>query len=288
MEELMLIFAATMPKGNIVPRFKTAKRLMSDRSMRPGWSCSRSLHSFLATVLYDACPNDCVLFEGDETVCPHCSAARFDSLGRAVKVFRYMPIIPQLARLYASKHSAEWMRWAGQHKQSEDGRVSDITESAGFREFVINSSFFDDIRNVVLTLCTDGINPWETGTSSVWPLLLTVLNLPPDVRSRSECLILVGLIPGHPKHLNAYLKLIVDELLDFGLEGVRVYDAASNETFLMRFRLLLSIADYPGAAKVLCQKGSGAHAGCMKCSIAGSTWYANCWVCSPTLVQCAR
>ncbi len=36
MDELLLIFRAMLPKGNAVPRFKTAKRLMTDESIKPG------------------------------------------------------------------------------------------------------------------------------------------------------------------------------------------------------------------------------------------------------------
>src|SRR5690348_3009343 len=38
----------------------------------------------------------------------------------------------------------------------------------------------------------------------------------------------------------------------------------------MRARLLPLIADYPGAAKALCLKGSGAICGCMKCNVRGT------------------
>src|SRR4051812_5098920 len=38
---------------------------------------------------------------------------------------------------------------------------------------------------------------------------------------------------------------------------------------LMKTRLLLFIADYPGSAKGSCMKGSGAICGCMKCLVQG-------------------
>ncbi len=222
-------------------------------------------------MIYHACPNDCLLFEGDQKTCSKCGSERFVN-GQPAKLYRYIPVIPQLQRLYAAKHSAEWMRWAGDHTHPSDGSVSDITESLGFREFVVNSSFFDDIRNVVLTLCTDGMNPWDTGTYSVWPLLLSVVNLPPDIRTRAEFFIMAGLIGGHPKHLGPYLKPLIDDVIEFGMKGVNTYDASRKETFEMKFRVLLSLADYPGSAKLYCQKGSGGINGCMKCLIKGQPW----------------
>ena len=72
-------------------------------------------------------------------------------------------------------------------------------------------------------LSTDGVNPWQGSTYSMWPLVFKVLNLPKHLASRTDYLLLAGVIngPTAPKNLTPYMTLIVDELLDgfIGLES---------------------------------------------------------------------
>jgi hypothetical protein len=163
------------------------------------------------------------------------------------------------------------MRWAGEHPH-EHAAVTDITESKGFQQNIVDSGFFSDVRNAVLSLCVDGVNPWEQSQYSMWPIIITVLNLPPDLRGRPEAMLLLGIIPGPgaPKSLNPYLELLVDELIFEGTDGVMTFDAYREEYFELHARLLPFVADYPGSGKTLCMKGSGAICGCMKCHVRGT------------------
>jgi len=274
MTELMLVFTAVLPSSNKCPTFRQSKTMMVDLGLVPR---TRRVVSNCFTVAvserYDVCPNDCVLFMGshaDATHCPQCNAQRKTSDGKPAKEFIYFPLIPQLQRMYSDPVTAERLRWAGEHKFDPDV-VADISESRAFRDFVLKDDFFHDIRNIALTVCADGVNPWTGSNYSMWPILSCMLNLPPHLRTRPEYMLLLGLVPGSkaPKNINTYLRLVVDELLMHGLHGVDTYDAFRDEDFTMSVRLALLIADYPGMAKVLCMKGSGAICGCMKCTIRG-------------------
>ena len=57
----------------------------------------------------------------------------------------------------------------------------------------------------------------------MWPLVFKVLNLPTHLASRTEYLLLAGVIngPTSPKNITPYMTLIVDELIDgfIGLES---------------------------------------------------------------------
>lgn len=220
--------------------------------------------------VYDACVNDCQLFPGASTHCSQCGSARFDSHGKAVKVFRYIPIIPQLVQLYASPHSAAPMKWAAEHKY-DVAVIRDITESCAFDDFVRKTLFVKDSRHVALLGCTDGVQPFDGSNYDLWPIFLSVLNLPPHLRNQPRHMILCGLVPGPkaPKNINTYLKLLVDELLILDGPGKRVRDASVGDVFTMKGRLCMMVTDYRGQAKVNCQKGSGATQGCMKCEIRG-------------------
>jgi len=191
-----------------------------------------------------------------------------------------MPIIPQLQRIFSNSDTARNARWAGEHKRP-DGKVKDITESLGWKKHVVDSGFFDDIRNIALGLCADGVNPFKKSSHSAWPIVLCVLNYPPDIRSRPDMLILLGIIPGPrtPKNISLYLRLVVDELVAFGEPGFWTWDAFTQEYFELRFMVFRLIGDYPATSKMICMKGSGAIHGCHHCKVVGvkegrtATWY---------------
>ena len=220
------------------------------------------------------CPNECVTFTGplaDLNQCPRCHQSRFDSHGRPRRVFLYLPVLQQLRRLFASPDLAEWIRWAGEHKRTPN-TVKDITESRGWQEHAVNSGNFNEIRNVALALSTDGFNPFKKSSHSCWPIMLSVLNFPPHLRTRPDLMILAGFIPGPraPQNINLYLGILTSEIVVYGEPGVYVFDSFKQEDFLLKFFLMQLVADFPAASKVLCMKGSGALHACHQCSVKGT------------------
>jgi len=215
-----------------------------------------------------------MLFCGDSaglTHCAHCGTSRRDDQGAPIKQFHSLPLMPQLLRMYADADTAARLRWAGEHEYDPD-IVCDVTESPRFAAFARADNFMvDDVRNISLAFCTDGINPWKKSQYSMWPLFATVLNFSPDMRDKPENMILLGLVPGpkSPKRMNTFLRPVVDELLGYGESGLDTFDAHTNTVFNMRVRMALFIADYPASSKVMCMKGSGAVCGCHHCNIRG-------------------
>ncbi|MHB1956148.1 MAG: transposase family protein, partial [Sulfobacillus sp.] len=202
----------------------------------------------------DVCINECCAFVGEHgnaDTCPKCHEPRFDSNRKPRRRFLYFPVVPQLQRLFASPQLAEQLRWAGTHAKTA-GIIKDITESPGWQKHVVDGGFFNDIRNIVLSLCGDGVNPFDKSAHSVWPLMVSVLNLPPHLRNRHDTMILLGIIPGphSTANINLYLSCLSAELVAYGEPGVWTRDAFANESFLMRFKVLKIVADYPAASKI--------------------------------------
>lgn len=56
--------------------------------------------------------------------------------------------------------------------------------------------YFECESDVALGFGTDGIAPLSRGMEDFWPLLVTVFNLPPGLRTQREYQICCGLIPG--------------------------------------------------------------------------------------------
>ena len=133
--------------------------------------------------------------------------------------------------------------------------------------------FKGDGRGISLTLCTDGVNPFAHNrvSYSMWPIMLTLLNLPRNLRNRFSSILLVGIVPSNgphePQSLQPYLDILVDELLE--LSSCKMYEAYQNAPFDCKTALLLHILDYPGMCKVMSVVGSGGLQGCMFCNIEG-------------------
>lgn len=190
------------------------------------------------------------------------------------QVYRYLPLIPQLAALYGRADIARYLHhdittvnWDDADRVQED-----IQQSDGWREVMRNNSWgTHDNRTLMLSLCADGINPFNSSysTYSMCPIMMTVLNLPEHLRYNPANMLLIGVVPGpfSPRIMAPYLDPLVDELILLKRPGVSVVDASrNNETFTLRARLMTVVADYPGHGQLMEMKHSGYFA-CNKCMV---------------------
>ena len=131
-----------------------------------------------------------------------------------------------------------------------------------------------DPRGLSLAPCTDGVNLFAHNkvSYSIWPIMLTLLNLPRRIRNHFGNILLVGIIPSNgthePKSLNPYLEILVDEMLE--LSNSILFDSYQRAPFSCKIALLLYVLDYPGIGKVMSVVGSGGLQGCMFCDIQGT------------------
>ena len=147
----------------------------------------------------------------------------------------------------------------------------DIHHSPSWSEVYTKDGVFQgDQRGIAISLCTDGVNPFSQNrvTYSMWPVVLTLLNLPRQIRQSFTNQLLVGIISAgdggkEAKNVHPYLEILVDELL--GLSNRRLYDSYSCAPFSLKVEILLYVLDYPGIGKVLNTMGSGAYQGCVWC-----------------------
>jgi len=100
------------------------------------------------------------------------------------------------------------------------GEMYDIHDSPAWKTAYSDSEIFKgDKRGISLALCTDGVNPFSHAhvKYSMWPIMVTILNLPRQIRNLFGSVLLLGIIPGNnnlePKSLDPYLQVVTDELL---------------------------------------------------------------------------
>ncbi|PKA53153.1 hypothetical protein AXF42_Ash009883 [Apostasia shenzhenica] len=98
------------------------------------------------------------------------------------KVLQYLPLTPRLQRLYMSSHTAEYMIWCDNYRDSS--QMVHPADSEAWKHFDrVHADFAIDARNVRLGLCTDEFNPNRNNgiPYSYWPVFITVYNLPPSM-----------------------------------------------------------------------------------------------------------
>ena len=174
------------------------------------------------------------------------------------KRFHYLPLSPRLHRLFGNAHTSELLQ---SHNVSSETKptstVVDIHQSQLWKDLYSQEGLYQgDSRGISLGICADGLNPFskERATYSMWPIMLSILNLPRQLRNLPGSLLLSGIIPGksEPRTTDPYLELIVEELSQ--VNGMKCWDSHRNEEFHLQVTIQLHILDYPGQNKVFhCQ-----------------------------------
>lgn len=253
-----------LPKENLLPdSYRAAHKLIQPLLLKP--------------FVFHACPNDCVLFRdhlAESVNCPKCNSPRYKRANIPNRKFIYLSLGPRIVRMFKSKETAEMLQKHPGSSLENFTDVYDIQNSPYWKSLYSSDGKFEgDKRGISLALCTDGVNPFShfRVTYSMWPLMLTILNLPRDRRNLFENILLLGIIPANGKHepktLDPYLKVIVDEILH--LQGKEIYDAYQEKMFTLKIDITLNILDYVGIGKVFKMSGSGAYKGCVWCDITG-------------------
>ena len=251
-----------LPKPNHCPKdFSSGKHLIKD---------------FLVPIItYHVCSNDCVIFTGEISsceTCPKCGENRYKN-GKPVKVFKYLPLTPRIARMYQNENLVRLLQ--AHSTRNKDGIMKDILDTDRWKKswFGPNGEF-NDKTGCVLNFCTDGVNPYKTMhlTYSMWPMMMSVLNFPISFRKSVGGILLLGIIPGNGRkeafHLDPYISLVVEELLV--LSDCHVYyPSYMRAPVKVQAKLLQYVLDFPGISKLLKLPSTGAVKACPWCSITG-------------------
>ena len=59
-----------------------------------------------------------------------------------------------------------------------------------------NPLFAQATWKIMLMFSTDGVSPYKAGVYSMWPLIFKVMNLIPQLASKTDLLLLAGIIHG--------------------------------------------------------------------------------------------
>lgn len=136
------------------------------------------------------------------------------------KVFRYFPIAPRIAKLFAHPVYSHLFTYGDKHTVHEDGAdfMEDVHQSPAWTEFQTRIPYPGECeieeeaegladRRVAFMLSADAasMSKWQSQEMSITPYILTILNWPIWVRCKEEFLLFVGISPKNCKNEKLYL-----------------------------------------------------------------------------------
>lgn len=220
------------------------------------------------------CVQECMFFTGDQRHCTHCGRRRFkdaDTLGRLMpqKIFSHTSLKEMLNKLFGCSNIAQVVQAAGGLRRRN--LITDITETQQWEEWMETEN--DELK-IVLGLNTDGVSPFSGGKQySCWPLLISIMNLPKYIRTKSDALLLYGVAPsrdskkgkGTEPDLHIYQQLMVDELLE--LVSFELFSAYRAGPITVKVDLLVYMLDFQGYSKYFKMSGAVSMLPCNICMI---------------------
>ena len=209
---LLKLLSSAFPQSQLPESYDEAKKYL--RELGLGYD---KIH---------VCKNNCVLFRkryAKMDVCPKCKESRWeDKDGKCVphKVLRHFPLILRLKRMFGSSKTTEDTQWHKKKWTPVDNELSHPSDGEAWKHFDSKyPAFARDARNLRLVVATDGFNPFGnfSTTYSMWPVLVTPLNLPPwECVNPSNCFMSL-LIPGPKspgKDFDLFLEPLIEKLLE--------------------------------------------------------------------------
>ena len=226
--------------------------------------------SGIVPILHDMCINSCIAYTpgpwANHQECHFCHEPRYDPLKSTAnknvprQQFYTFPIGPQLQALWRTVDGAKCMRYRERRTaeilaelEGNDGNI------AFYNNVFCGSDYLDQViegqiksGNMVLMLSVDRAQLYKKKASDTWIYIWVVLDQSPDLRYKKKRVLPGGIIPGPnpPKYLDSFLFVALHHLAAIQNEGLQIWDAESNKTFVSHPFFLLGCADFVGLAQL--------------------------------------
>ena len=233
-------------------------------------------------IIHDMCIKSCLGFTGpyaEEETCPTCGESRYEENELNVRVprkqFHTILLAPQLQALWRSTESATRLKY----RQEYTAKILNELEANGGERTLPYRDFFDGIDylqlhidekiasgDMILLLSMDGAQLYRNKASECWIYIWVILDHAPDVCYKKRHVLPGGFIPGpdKPKNLDSFMFPGLYHLSALQREGLLIWDASCDETFISNPFLALATADGPGMA---CLNGFVGHQGKVHCRL---------------------
>ena len=271
-------------RQSILRRYPDSKILSLDKVKRRVTELSG-----VVPILQDMCYNSCLAFVGPWADLQHCSTCGEDRYNPIQpgqkkrtprKQFHTFPIGPQLQTLFRTPEGADAMRYRERRTKEilEELRQTDGNISA-YDDVFCGSDYLDNVLegkikdgNITLMLSIDGAQLYKNKASDAWIYIWVVLDHSPDRRYKKKHVLIGGIIggPNPPKIIDSYLFPAFHHLAAIQNDGLKIWDAQCDTTFISRPFLLFGCADFIGLAPISGLVGHHGKNGCrIYCAMPG-------------------
>ena len=207
------------------------------------------------------CSNCMDTLNASDSVCGRCGP------GVDVSFFVHISVIDQLRKLFKIPGFYENLSYPKTRVKTNVDAYEDLYDCALYKEAL---ACFLNVGNWVTFLWnSDGFAVFKSSTFEIWPVYLSINELPPHLRFKKEYMILGGLWFGKGKpDPNVLLRPLYNELAILK-QGVMVEIPSDENPVLYKAGLLCGTADSPARALFLRHKLFNGKFGCPKCLCRG-------------------
>lgn len=190
---------------------------------------------------------------------------------KAAKTHVYFPIQHRLLLWYTSRYLSCLMTTYKRKAAAlqRKGVITDFWNAEIYEELVNDGKFLDD-RELAFCCGFDGTKAFRIRKNRfVWPIILTCINFPPEMRFKRRNVIVVGVVPGPngPKEPDSFLKPMIDEFKLLSDREVRTWDAGTQENFTLHAHLVMVSTDMSARTKLMRLMGFQSSSYCEYCKV---------------------
>lgn len=188
-----------------------------------------------------------------------------------ISYFIEIPLLFQLQQLFSRLdfHLSLLNRFS--RKKKHQSNIEDIYDGDLYKRFSKEGGFLDSQNNISFMWYTDGVPLFKSSKVSVWPLFLSVNELPIQERFKQENMLFAGLWFGRSKPaMSCFLRPFHHSLKKFQDIGCDVYCSHCEENINVKGILLCGTCDLPAKAMVMNMTQFNGKFGCPKCKQEGT------------------
>lgn len=154
-------------------------------------------------------------------------------------------------------------------RQSGAGMLADIHDGSVIKNLMKPGHFLSKPEHAALILNTDGVQAFNSSKHSIWPVYLTVANLPPEMRMKERNIILASVWfgPHKPNDMSIILEPVVSSVKELSSTGITASTPAGKK--LIKAMIIAAVFDLPAKAAVLNTIQFNGYCGCIYCKDKG-------------------
>ncbi|XP_053397033.1 uncharacterized protein LOC128556331 [Mercenaria mercenaria] len=155
--------------------------------------------------------------------------------------FLHISLIQQIRNLFLKEDFVQNLSYRFERELTTD--ICDVHDGLKYKELFKDGGLLSDQYNISLQMNTDGVAIFKSSNVSVWPIYMTVNELPPKARFSRNMRIFAGLWFGSAKpNMTTFLRPLAEELFE-AYNGITL--TINNQIVTVRSILLTACLDAP-------------------------------------------